>query len=250
MECKNCGSTVQDKYCPHCGQKISVSRITLASLVRDLPHAVFHVDKGFLYNFTKLFRQPGRMINEYLAGRRRPFYHPASYLVVALVLNYLVVKIIDLHFYDEHELVSMQPLEAKAITDYDAMQWWFLEHTYIYILIAIPVSTFFLWMMLRWLKKNYNLAETAAIILFTIAQGVLIQTLIYLLFGWVKSGPFIRTVETINVVILISYAAMVMYQLPSGPISKGTRLLLSAAAGFGLAVLWVASGYLLYMVMK
>jgi hypothetical protein len=123
--CKNCGEELLQNYCPNCGQGANVGRITLGQLIRDLPHVIFHVDKGFLYNVSHLLRRPGSAIMEYLEGKRKPFFHPASFLVIALVLNYLIVRIIDLHFYFEEELASMQTLEAKAIKDYDAMQWWF-----------------------------------------------------------------------------------------------------------------------------
>lgn len=107
----------------------------------------------------------------------------------------------------------MDPTTAKAITDYDALQWWFLEHTYLYILIAIPASTLFLFLFIRLGKRLYNVAETAVIILFTIAQGVLIQSFIYFCFGWIKSGPFLRAMEVVNVSILILYASYVIYQV-------------------------------------
>jgi len=183
--CKNCGEQVYNKFCPSCGQKASVKRITVPGLLQDLPHAIFHIDRGFLYNIRQMFTQPGRAINGYLSGQRKPFFHPATYLVISLVLNYLVVKITDLHLYDENELQTMDAFAAKAIRDYDAMQWWFLEHTYIYILFAISASSLFLFGIYKLLKQNYNLAETAVVVLFTIAQGVLIQTIIYSLFGWI-----------------------------------------------------------------
>lgn len=247
--CKNCYKPVRDNFCSHCGQETKVERITVSGLLRDLPHSVFHVDRGFLYNLLQLFKQPGHSINEYLSGRRKPFYHPASYLVIALILNYLVVKIYNLHFYNEDELKGMDEIAAKAIRDYDAMQWWFLEHTYIYILFAIIASSLFLFGLFILMKQRYNLAETATIVLFTIAQGVLIQTFIYTCFGWVHSGSFLRTIETINLSILIFYGSLVNYQLLSSVRRKFVRLIFSLIAGFGLAMVWIGIAYLLYFIL-
>jgi len=249
IQCKNCHEQVQNKFCSHCGQKTTVGRITLKGLMRDLPHAVFHVDRGFLYNILHLFRQPGTAIEQYLSGKRKLFFHPASYLVIALILNYIVVKTTDMHFYDEGELKGMDSFKATAIRDYDALQWWFLEHTYIYILIAIPASSVFLLGIFKLMKIGYNLAETAAIVLFTVAQGVLIQTFIYLCLGWVNSGPFIRAVETCNAFILIFYASLVIYQLLSSVNQKLVRSVFAFIAGLGLAVVWVGSAYLLYLLL-
>jgi hypothetical protein len=110
--------------------------------------------------------------------------------------------------------------EAQAIRDYDAMQWWFLEHTYIYILLAIPVSTLFIFILMKGMKQSYNVAESAVIVLFTIAQGVLIQSSLYLCFGWIQSGPFLRSLESVNLTVLILYASWVIYQLFAPPSIK------------------------------
>ena len=215
--------------------------------MRDLPHAVFHIDRGIIYNVNELFRRPGEAIRGYLAGKRKPFFHPASYLVIALILNFVVAKIYNLHFFDVGELEMMDPLAAKVIQDYDALQWWFLEHTYIYILFSIPASTLFLFGIFKLMKEPYNIAETAVVILFTIAQGVLIQTFIYLCFGWFKNGPFIRTVESINMSILITYATMVIWQLLNAVPNKVVRFIFALIGGAGLALVWIATAYLLYL---
>jgi len=222
-------------------------RISLGKLVKDVPHAIFHVDRGLLFNLIQLTKRPAASIEDYLSGKRKPFFHPASYLVIALLCNYLVVKLIDLHFYDEDELKLMTPLAAQAIVAYDAMQWWFLEHTYIYILIAIPVSTLFLYLIFHFSRKAFNIGESAVVILFTIAQGVFIQTIIYLCFGWVKDGSFRRGMETVNMAILILYASLVTYQLLTTVPNKVIRSLISLFTGAGLTALWIASAYSLYL---
>ena len=221
-------------------------RISLFHFISDLPHAIFHVDRGILFNFRQLFMRPASSIKEYLDGHRKKYFHPASYLVIALLVNYLVVKLMDLHLYDEQELLSMSPIAAQAIIDYDQMQWWFLEHTYIYILIAIPASTLFMYLIFRLAKKRLNVAETAVIVLFTIAQGVFIQSMIYLSFGWVKDGPFLRAMETVNMSILILYASFVAYQLLSTIRWKMIRAVVALVGGLGLALVWIASAYLPY----
>jgi len=227
-------------------QSQHTERISLGKLIGDIPHAIFHVDRGILFNMVQLSKRPAASIQYYLAGNRKSFFHPATYLVIALLCNYLVVKLINLHFYDEYELASMTPLAAQAIKDYDALQWWFLEHTYIYILIAIPASTLFLYLIFRSSGRRFNFGETAVVILFTIAQGVFIQTFIYLCFGWVHDGSFRRAMETVNMAILILYASVVAYQFLTAIRYRIVRSMVSLFAGAGLAVVWIASAYLLY----
>ena len=246
VKCKNCHHSVSGKFCSNCGQSAKVEDITLGTLVADLPHEIFHVDKGIFYNIIQLFKNPGTAIRDYFAGRRKPFYHPVSFIVIAFVVNYLVVKIINIHLYDQSELLTMKPAEAKAIKDYDAAQWWFLEHTYIYILLAIPASALFLFCIFKLMKEKYNLAQTAVVILFVIAQVVFIQTTIYLCFDWIKNGPFLRAVETVNMCMLIMYATYAIYRLFTPNKIKILRLIVSLIAATGLAFVWIASSYLLY----
>lgn len=247
ITCKNCGRPAEGSFCSHCGQKTNIDRITIRGLLLELPHSVFHVDKGIIYNVRELFTNPGTAINEYLEGRRKKFFNPATYLLIALIINYIIVKVYNMHFYDAAELIGMEPLKAKAIKDYDAMQWWFLEHTYIYILFAICASGLFLYGLYKISKNRYNLAESATIVLFIIAQGVLIQSFIYLCFGWVDSGPFLRNMESVNMPILILYASIANYQLLSSVNNKFLRIIYAFIAGAGLAVLWIATAYLLYL---
>ena len=141
--CKNCGEPVEKKYCPNCGQKVSVKRIELKHLMHDIPHAIFHLDSGFFYNLKQLFIRPGITIKNYIEGKRKPFFHPITYLAILLVFNFFAVKVTNLHYYDEAELLTMSAKEVAFIKEYDATQWWFLEHTYLYMLIAIPACTIF-----------------------------------------------------------------------------------------------------------
>lgn len=250
IQSKQYSGRVEGRLATHSKQNPVEERISLFHFISDLPHAIFHVDRGILFNFAQLIKRPAASIQEYLDGHRRnKYFHPASYLVIALLFNYLVVKITDLHFYDEQELLSMTPLAAQAIMDYDKMQWWFLEHTYIYILLAIPASSLFLYLIFRLSGLKFNMAETAVVVLFTIAQGVYFQSLIYLSLGWVKDGPFLRCMEVGNMIMLISYASFVSYQFLSTIRNKAGHVLISIVAGAGLAVVWILSAYMLYLLL-
>ncbi len=244
--CKNCQYPADLNFCSNCGQKTHTLRLNLSEIIRELPKSVFHIDKGILFNLTQLFKRPGPAISDYIEGKRKYFFHPVSYLVLALILNYLVMKVTDMHYFDAQELLTMSPEKAKAIQKYDATQWWFLEHTYLYILLAVPLSTFFLFIIFKIAGQFYNLAESAVVVFFTIAQGVIIQSILYFSFGWVRSGPFIRTIELINTILLVLYASYVLFQLTSTLKIKFLRASLALIAGLGLFASWLASAYILH----
>lgn len=246
--CRNCGEQFVKNYCSHCGQKQEEHRIGLGSLLHEIPHAIYHVDHGFFYNLIQLFKRPGPAIREYLEGKRKPFFNPITYLAILLLFNLFAVKITDLHYYDTEELRRMTKEEAAFILEYDAAQWWFLEHTYLYMLVAIPLCALFTYGWFRLFRLRYNFAEQVIILMFIIAQGVCIQSLIYLSAGWVKNGAFIRGMEIVNLLLMLSYAVYAFYQLLRPERKKGRVLTGSLLAAFMVMVIMLGSAYgLMYL---
>jgi hypothetical protein len=159
------------------------------------------------------------------------------------VFNYFAVKITNLHYYDDAELLNMSPNEAALIKQYDETQWWFLEHTYLYMLIAIPACAIFYYFFFRLFKYKFNFAESAIIVMFIIAQGVFMQSSIYLVIGWIHNGAFIRLMEGINGLLLLSYAAYAMYGLVNPAKNKFGIALICILGGAFVLSLMIASAY-------
>jgi hypothetical protein len=63
--CLNCENKFEGKFCNQCGQKASVNRFTVRHLLHELPHSLFHVDKGILKNIKGALH-PQRTIFEYI----------------------------------------------------------------------------------------------------------------------------------------------------------------------------------------
>ncbi len=80
--CRNCGADAHGKYCQVCGQKTAFHRLTLGHIVSELPHAIFHVDRGFGVTLVQLLRSPGKTINNYLDGKRASYFNPLTFLLI------------------------------------------------------------------------------------------------------------------------------------------------------------------------
>jgi len=80
--CLNCGSPVVAKYCPASGQKTATAGISLGTLAHEVPHAIFHVDRGLVPAIKALFTEPARLITEFLRGRRIVYFNPLTLLVL------------------------------------------------------------------------------------------------------------------------------------------------------------------------
>ena len=69
--CPDCGAALTDRFCGHCGQPANTHRINLKHLLlHDLPHSIWHIDKGIASTFWQMLTRPGLTIRGYLAGQR------------------------------------------------------------------------------------------------------------------------------------------------------------------------------------
>jgi hypothetical protein len=85
-DCLNCGTTVEDNFCPHCGQEnIETKEPFLGFLIHGIAH-YFHFDSKFQKSIVPLITQPGKLTNEYIAGKRASYIQPVNmYLFISLV---------------------------------------------------------------------------------------------------------------------------------------------------------------------
>jgi hypothetical protein len=81
-KCRNCGADATTTFCGSCGQKVEVKRLSLATLLHEIPHAIFHVDRGFFPTIAGLFTRPGEVVSEYLSGKRAKYFNPLTLLVI------------------------------------------------------------------------------------------------------------------------------------------------------------------------
>jgi hypothetical protein len=80
--CLNCGTALTDKYCPHCGQKASVERISWHHFLHEVIHFFTHIEKGFFATTILLITRPGLLNKNYLDGKRKAYHKPISFLLI------------------------------------------------------------------------------------------------------------------------------------------------------------------------
>jgi hypothetical protein len=80
--CKNCGIRSTGRYCRECGQRLAQEPITWKNIITEFPHALYHLNSGFLYTLKETVVSPGLVARTYLDGRRKAYTHPVTLLVV------------------------------------------------------------------------------------------------------------------------------------------------------------------------
>lgn len=83
--CANCGLAAGhagQRFCPACGQGTPAQRIDWPFMLREFEHGVLQMDRGLLYSMRELMARPGRLMRDYLEGRRARQVKPFLLLMV------------------------------------------------------------------------------------------------------------------------------------------------------------------------
>lgn len=137
--CLNCGTALADHFCAHCGQPAATHRFTLRHLLlHDLPHSVWHVDKGLLYTFRQMLTRPGLTIREYLAGQRARHFRPISYLLLLIGGSALLISALHLDPLQGKPASEVPALLRLVMDKYMSFN---LKYPALSQLIVLPLST-------------------------------------------------------------------------------------------------------------
>jgi hypothetical protein len=205
-KCLNCDAEYNGNFCPQCGQKQSTHKITLTTILHDIPHAVFHIDKGFLFTFRTLFYKPGKAIRDYLNGKRVNYFSPFAYLLLlcaaSTFIDHLTSRYLHRHSVGNGWLLF--PQLAVFFNHYPALMWCLL----------VPFISFWSWLFNK--HSGYNYWENFIMNVYLIAQFNLFFIATKLI--ELSTHMFIRKV-TPMLVCFIAY--LVFAYLQFFPIRKG-----------------------------
>ncbi len=153
MDCKNCGTPVEQTFCPKCGQNISEKRLDF-----NFFYETFNKKYNPLKSHKTLFgffKSPKKTILDFLDCKRVDILDPVAVLFLSVGLTILLNSFLEKH----------TPPKPKSDVDdikiWVEMQQMYNDHAALFsFLIIIPVS-FLTWYFLR--KKKFNLSEHIAI---------------------------------------------------------------------------------------
>ncbi len=90
--CLNCGALINENFCPKCGQKKGVEKLTWRSFILEIFHFFIHIERGFLNTTWQLLIRPGKVIGEYLAGKRKKYFKPLSLYLIWVTFHLLAYQ--------------------------------------------------------------------------------------------------------------------------------------------------------------
>lgn len=150
--CLNCGALLHGKYCSACGQKASVERLTFSVVLEEMLHFFTHFEKGFLHTLWSFLIHPGTTALNFLAGKRKQYQPPVSYLFICTGLYVLLHNYIINH-YNYH-------LSAKILAKVNVNEQANIllrTHFTPFILAALIVNAYVIYLIIG--RPKFNLAE-------------------------------------------------------------------------------------------
>jgi hypothetical protein len=148
ITCKNCEQHYKGNFCSQCGQKASEAHIGLSYFLHDIPHSVFHIDKGFFYTLGVLMSNPGLALKNYLAGKRVKFFKPFAFVILMSTICTILIK--GIHFLINQRF---QSLNNGRTINFEAG--FFEKYISVLIFLLIPVLSFITWLCFKKRKYNY-----------------------------------------------------------------------------------------------
>lgn len=255
--CGACGALMQGPFCHQCGQRHAEGRLTVVSLLRQLPTRLFNLDRGFFHTFIDLFRHPGGVPRDFVDGRRSPYTNPLTYFLVAATVQLIALSLSEGAMQASLvEQFSQDPGALEPITNrlgdnaVGKMASLYISlikqgYTYLFLLfMSLPFAVFLRLLTFR-LTPHHNLAENAVFALYTSAHLVLVTGLM---------APFTMRIDLNlhafgSITIYFVYTALAVRRF-YGPGFGRKLLVLLALAGAFLLFVVVLIGLFVVLLMQ
>ena len=190
MNCKNCDSHVDSKYCPDCGHSTKIKRIDGHYVMHEIEH-VLHFERGILYTVRELITNPGNNIKNYLSENRSRLVKPIIFIILTSLFYSIVVGFF--HLEDGYVKYMDDNLHSTA----GAMFKWVQGHYgYANIIMGVFIA---LCLKLFFRRYDYNIFELLILLCFVVGMSMLILAI----FGLIEGITHIKTLQIGSVVAVI-----------------------------------------------
>lgn len=164
MNCKNCNSEVNQKYCSNCGQPTTLIRIDGHYIIHEIEH-VLHFERGILYTIKELLTKPGDNVRQFITENRARLVKP----IIFLIVTSLIYTLVNQFFNIEDSYVNFE--ESTKSTTGVIFEWAQNHYGYANIIMGIFIA---FWTRIFFRKYNYNFFEILILLCFVMGMSMLI----------------------------------------------------------------------------
>ena len=108
--CLNCGEPTPDQFCARCGQKNTQYLVSFRELVEELISELLQLDSRIGRTIVPFLFQPGKLTNEFAAGRRVKYSSPLRLYLLTSVAYFFVLSLLAPVYVN----VNVPPAETGA----------------------------------------------------------------------------------------------------------------------------------------
>jgi hypothetical protein len=90
--CKNCDAVLLGRFCANCSQAADVHVPTTRELLHELLEGITHSDSRLWRTLTTLWFKPGKLTQEFVAGRRVAYLPPFRLYLVMSIIFFLLTS--------------------------------------------------------------------------------------------------------------------------------------------------------------
>jgi hypothetical protein len=95
--CKNCDALLLGRFCANCSQAADVHVPTTMELVHELLEGLTHSDSRLWRTLTTLWLKPGKLTEEFVAGRRVAYLPPFRLYLILSITFFLIASFIHMN---------------------------------------------------------------------------------------------------------------------------------------------------------
>ncbi len=200
--CANCDAAVDGRFCAHCGQRLRLPALTLRGLLREFLHQVLEWKSRFVHTSWAFTAHPARSASAYVAGKRKAFSNPFSYLLIAAAISWLLLSPFKSEAFEGLQNggvsgFSMSPAQQQRYLDYfvrsQAFAGYWLPVLALLFAVMVRLTLFF---------RRPRIAETWVVSLYGTGIGMLLHALVSPLIYVLHVNASIR-VPLVNLLLLV-----------------------------------------------
>ncbi|MDR2085270.1 MAG: DUF3667 domain-containing protein [Bacteroidales bacterium] len=200
-KCKNCGTEFTGTYCYNCGQKNDTERLTTKLIFKNFFSSFTNLDRGVLLTINLLFTNPGKLIKDYIEGKRVIYAKPFTMLIILSSIYGILYSFLA--------IISNKPIDVGLQlnpTDGD-INWlhnlinsilnWAEKSVIIWSLLMIPAYALSSKIAFKKINtKGYNYAEILLACTFMACQRMFIDIIILPLDTFISDESVFDTLVT------------------------------------------------------
>lgn len=173
MKCINCSTEIDAKFCPECGQPVSVKRMSFRQVFDDIQSKYLGLDNLFMRTVVDATLRPGKLLQAVLDGNRRRYIGAGGYLFIMLSLMILLFDVFDVDskafFGSSYALeVTDEQVRTKQQAFSDSIMNFIAEYIRLISFLMLPVYASFSRFIFR--KSGLNFMEHIALFCYSHAH--------------------------------------------------------------------------------